>query len=198
MAAIGIFSGTFDPVHSGHIAFCRAAVQAATLEKVVLLPEAAPRGKSPVTSLAHRRAMLELATAADPHLEVLTLPDKRFSVARTLPRLQQLFAGHKLSLLVGSDVVQTFAHRWPGLETLLAEMELIIGLRAGDTASTVEGLLEAVQRAMPKLTLRYRLLDSPYAQAASSQIRSVGAVPAHLPPPVTAYIAAHRLYAERV
>ena len=197
MAGIGIFAGTFDPVHSGHIAFCQAALRAADLERVVLLPEGSPRGKTRVTSLAHRRAMLELVSAADSRLEVLTLPSKRFSVAETLPQLQQRFAGHPLSLLIGSDVVRTFADRWPDLGALVAEMELIIGLRAGDTPAEMERLLHALQQAFPATPIRYRFIGSPHARAASSQIRARGVPAPHLTPLVAAYIAAHRLYAER-
>lgn len=199
MAGVGIFPGTFDPIHSGHIAFCVAALAAGNLEKVVLLPEPKPHGKPRVAPLEHRQAMIALAAAGHPRLEVLALPGQQFSVAKTLPQLQHYFAGARLSLLIGSDVVRTFAYRWPDLETLLAELELLIALRSSDTQQGVENHMQAVQETVPAVRVRYQLIGSPHARASSSRIRADGsAAGLELAPSVATYIAAHRLYAGSV
>ena len=47
--SVGIYSGTFDPVHTGHVAFALEAAQVANLQKVVFLPEETPREKTPTS-----------------------------------------------------------------------------------------------------------------------------------------------------
>ncbi|MEI8338988.1 MAG: adenylyltransferase/cytidyltransferase family protein, partial [bacterium] len=82
---IGIFSGSFDPVHEGHIEFALQAIKVAKLDYLYFLPDIEPRHKSDVTHVAHRLEMLNLAIKPHPSLRVLELPDKKFSIATTLP-----------------------------------------------------------------------------------------------------------------
>ena len=195
MARIGIFSGTFDPVHSGHIAFCTAALAAAGLDRILLVPEPCPRGKAHVGSLEHRRAMLELSVRGEPRLSVLELPGERFTVAETLPHLEERFCGDDLYLLLGSDVVRTFTHGWPDLEKLLARMRLVIGLRAGDNPGAVQGLLDVVRQRHPALVIHATVIDSVHAYATSTSVRTAAGPATPLHPQVAAYITTHQLYA---
>lgn len=146
MSKIGIFSGSFDPVHAGHIAFALEAAQTASLDKVYFLPEALPRHKSGVTHFAHRLAMLKIALKPHKSLEVLELADKQFSVSKTLPKLQKKFAGDELHLLIGSDVlVSLAAGQWELSEHLLSSMSLVVGVRGRQKAHDTESLLQFVQ-----------------------------------------------------
>src|SRR5437868_3133041 len=107
MARIGIFPGTFDPVHKGHIAFCLSAAARANLDSVILLPEAEPRRKQPRATFAHRWNMIQEAVADYAQIDARTLPSRQFTVAETLPELRALFPGMQLVLLAGSDVAQS-------------------------------------------------------------------------------------------
>lgn len=131
---IGIFSGTFDPVHAGHITFALEAIKEAGLGKVYFLPEQRPRRKTGVTHYAHRMAMLRLALRPYKDLEILDLPDKQFSVNATLPRLKKLFPGSELSMLVGSDMLDVLTSneveaQWPNYKQFLKSVNLIAGVR---------------------------------------------------------------------
>jgi nicotinate-nucleotide adenylyltransferase len=68
---IGIYSGTFDPVHSGHISFALQSLKAAKLDKVYFLPERRPRNKQQVEHFGHRVAMLKRAIKPYPEFNVL-------------------------------------------------------------------------------------------------------------------------------
>ena len=186
MARIGIFSGTFDPVHAGHVAFAQAALAACRLDRVVFAPEANPRAKPQVAPLEHRVAMLELALEGKADLSVLQLESIQFSVQQTLPELRALFPNDELTLLVGSDVVETFAYRWPGLDDLLQAMDLAVGLRTGADQAAVTKQLQAVQA-------RFQLVESPHPHAASEPIRGAQLL-VHAIPAVTAYAERFRLY----
>jgi nicotinate-nucleotide adenylyltransferase len=138
---IGIYAGTFDPVHSGHVAFALQSLQAAGLDKIYFLPERRPRGKRHVEHFGHRAAMLERALEPHPALEVLELEDGSFSVNRTLPRLKKRFPGAELVFLFGSDVAQSLAD-WPGAARLLDGGEAVIGIRSRDKREDVRRAVE--------------------------------------------------------
>lgn len=164
---VGIYSGTFDPVHKGHVAFALKAAETAGLDKVYFLPEAVPRRKKGVTHYAHRMAMLRLATKPYERLEILDLPDKRFTVKQTLPRLEKLFGDDELHLLIGSDVVQYLPSGWPGVDRLLEKMRLIVGIR-GD--ANQQGIVSTLQDIIPARDFYIVQSDSKHAR--SEDIRS--------------------------
>lgn len=131
---VGIYAGTFDPVHAGHISFALQAIEAAGLDVVYFMPERRPRGKQGVEHFGHRVAMLKKAVRPHKKLKVLELEDVSFAVKTSLPRLHKRFAGAQLSFLFGSDVAGYVAG-WPNAERLLQTSELIVGMRAADSES---------------------------------------------------------------
>ncbi len=161
---IGIYAGTFDPVHSGHIAFALQALSAVHLERVYFLPERQPRNKRQVEHFGHRVGMLERALKPHPQLEVLELVDSSFSVQRTLPQLQRRFAGDQLVFLFGSDVVAGLAD-WPNADRLLQDAELVIGIRSKDKRDNLRRIIES----WPSQPRSVTMFDS-YAPAVSSGI----------------------------
>lgn len=166
MKRIGIYSGTFDPVHAGHVTFALQAREAARLDKVYFMPEREPRRKVGVEHYGHRYAMLERAVRPHTHLAVLDTTDKYFNVTRTLPRLQQLFPGVELVLLLGSDVAQ-FVPQWQHVDTLVKNVSFCIGLRTGAER-------EAVAQIFTELGLpaeRLIMIESYAADVSSSGIR---------------------------
>lgn len=130
MKNIGIFAGSFDPVHKGHIAFSLEAIKQTSLDEVYFLPEIQPRGKEGITHVGHRVAMLNLALEPYEHLHVLELPDKQFTVTKTLPRLKQKFPAAKLFLLMGSDTAAGLP-AWPNVGVLLNRLDVIVASRKG-------------------------------------------------------------------
>lgn len=136
-ARIGIYAGTFDPVHSGHLTFALQAMEAGKLDHIYFLPERRPRNKLNVTHFGHRVAMLKRALDPHPAFSVLELVDVRFSIERTLPELQQQFSTDQLVFLFGSDVITSIT-QWPNADRLLEMSELIIGLRNDDDRDTVK------------------------------------------------------------
>src|SRR5688572_27140829 len=105
---IGIYSGTFDPIHLGHVAFAKEALKQCGLEKVYFLVEPRPRRKQGVKALEHRQAMVELAIAKEPALGSIILDHARFSVRQTLPVLQARFEGSEIVFLMGDDMLAHF------------------------------------------------------------------------------------------
>src|SRR6187401_1771674 len=110
---IGLFGGSFDPVHQGHLHAARAAAAAFRLDRVVFVPAFESPHKTGVrmASGAHRTRMLELAIAHDPTFCISLLelerggPSYTIDTVRELPRAIGERADCALFLIVGSDNV---------------------------------------------------------------------------------------------
>ena len=134
---IGIYSGTFDPVHAGHMAFALQALEQAKLDRIYFLPERRPRHKPGVEHFAHRVAMLKQATLPYQQFYVLEAVDTAFTVKRTLPMLKQKFKRDQLVFLFGSDAV-TDLPNWPYAAQLLNASELVIAAREGKNTTDLQ------------------------------------------------------------
>lgn len=188
----GIFAGSFDPIHQGHVDFALSAIRRAKLDKVYFLPEAKPRTKPTASHLAHRLAMLKLAILPHSSLDVLELPDRQFTVGKSLPRLNQKFHDDELFLMIGSDLLEHLGD-WPLADRLLTRMGLIIGLRHGFRAEKAKTLI----RQLPIKTGEVFILSSPGAKVSSAAIRQAvrsGQKPENLDSKVYEYIKSSWLY----
>lgn len=163
---VGVYSGVFDPVHAGHVAFALQARKAARLDKVYFLPERTPRHKPGAEHYAHRVAMLTQALKPHPGLEVLELPEARFTVAKTRPRLEHMLPGVRFVLLCGAQTVASMPS-WPHVSGLLSSWEVCVALRADDTEEAV--LHSANQLPVPPQKLY--VVTSSRPQLSSSSIR---------------------------
>jgi nicotinate-nucleotide adenylyltransferase len=178
---VGIFPGTFDPVHSGHISFALATISKAKVDKVYFLLEKSPRNKPEVTPFRHRLAMLKLV-AAGGKLDVLELSDRQFSVQKTLPVIQKLFPDDQMSLLLGADTAAGLSN-WPSIDQLFEAMAIVVGLREEETSL---GNLPELNNA------RITYINSHDRQIKSSQVRA-GDLRV-VPPKVRTYIKQNNLY----
>lgn len=193
---IGIFSGSFDPVHKGHIAFALEAAKAAGLDKVYFAPETKPRRKPHVTHIAHRLAMLQLAVRSQPRLGVLELPGKYFLPKTTMAHLRKQFPEDTLVLLLGSDLFEHLvehAEQWPHVEYLLGKVELAVASRAGQSDKTVQAQVQK----LPVQPLGFVVVHNHQPELSSGQVRE--AMAAHktstaVPPSVQRYAQEHWLY----
>lgn len=164
---IGIYAGTFDPVHAGHIAFALQAMDHARLDKLYLLPERRPRQKKGVEHFGHRVAMLRKAIQPHPKFEVLELDDVSFSIVRTLPKLRDQFRGDQLVFLFGSDAVVDLPV-WPQADRFLKEAELVIGCRTGDDTDRLQGLIDS----WPMQPRSCLIFDSYAPEVSSGRVRA--------------------------
>lgn len=194
MKKVGIYSGTFDPVHDGHIAFARDAIKQRGLDKVFFLVEPRPRRKQGVKAMEHRVAMVQLAIKDDDKLGSIVLEQQRFTATDTLPVLTERFKGAELYLLMGDDMLSHFAS-WPHVEELIRGVKFVIGIRKF-TRTEVNRRLKIIQRTRG-LALDYSLFKASKSEHASTSIRMSfrkGKVPAGVNPAVAKYIQQEGLY----
>lgn len=135
LTAVGVFGGTFDPVHYGHLRSALELVERLQLQQLRLMPCATPphRGQ-PACSAHHRAAMVELAVAGEPRLACDRRELQRTGASYTIDSLKALRAelGDTLSLglVMGCDAVLgiTSWHRW---QELLDYAHVVVMARPG-------------------------------------------------------------------
>lgn len=168
---IGLFGGTFDPVHRGHLALARAAKERCKLSRILFVPANVPPHKQtqPLSPYAHRYAMVALATAQEkdfvPSLleapEDLEPPSRRKAKAApekpnyTIDTVRRVKASLKRSdrlfLLIGIDAFKEIA-QWYQAEALFRECEFVVASRPGFFLADVANALPASLRPRQEVT----------------------------------------------
>jgi nicotinate-nucleotide adenylyltransferase len=164
---IGLFGGTFDPVHRGHIALARAAQEQCKLHRIHFVPAHIPphKQRQPLAPFLHRFAMLVLATAQEkafvPSLaeapewsgvERKAREEKPNYTIDTVRRLRRsLKASDKLFLLIGMDAFADIA-QWHQAEALFRECEFVVAGRPGYSLADVANALPLSLRPRPEVT----------------------------------------------
>ena len=199
MERIGIYGGTFNPPHLGHIQAAKAAVQALDLTRLLLIPDnIAPHKELPPGSPApeQRLEMLRLATQDAPELEVSDLELRREGVSytfETVLALSEQYPEAQLFLLMGTDMFVSF-DTWKNTDIILSHAALGVLCR-GD-----KGEQEAIAEKAAQLSAggaRVELVTNPVLAISSTQLRRLIAFDCaepFLPKPVAEYIRQHGLY----
>ena len=194
MQKIGIFSGAFDPIHDGHIAFAQEAIDQAGLSKIFFLIEPRPRHKQGVKAFEHRVEMVRLAIADYPRFGLIMLDQPRFNVHETWPQLQARFEGASLSMLMGEDVFSRLSY-WPHVDELITNVTFVVGVRHG-TMTQLQDHLHVIERTR-HVRLKWRMFQPSQSMQTSTRVRAAlrqGTVPRGIAPKVLAYIKDNGLY----
>ncbi|MDB5163572.1 MAG: Cytidyltransferase-related protein [Candidatus Saccharibacteria bacterium] len=197
MKKVGIYSGTFDPIHNGHLAFAEQAIKACGLDKIFFLTEPRPRRKQGVKAFEHRAHMVGLATRHNPQFGSIVLEQTQFTPHQTLPLLKNRFKHAELYMLMGEDMLKHLAD-WPHVDELVEAVHLIVGSRQ-NTPAQVRRALQAIN-ATRGLNFAYTVIDAKHSQLSSSQVKAhlrAGNITADVQPAVADYIHKHHLYASR-
>jgi nicotinate-nucleotide adenylyltransferase len=153
---IGLLGGTFDPIHRGHTALALAASEKFDLGKIYFIPANVPphKQKRPLTSYAHRYAMIVLATADNKKFlpSLAEAPDDEnrssqpnYSIDTVRRFKQKMKKSDKLFFLIGIDAFLDIA-KWREPEALLRECEFIVASRPGYSLADVANSLPQSMR----------------------------------------------------
>lgn len=195
---IGIFGGTFDPVHNAHLFVAESARRLEGLDKVLFVPNTHAHYRSAAAaSVEHRVAMLLGAIASNPHFDVDDSdlrPGASGFTADLIPHVRQKFPHAQLSFVTGADSLASNA--WVRLEEVLEALDFfVVAPRAGITADAVSRVLAAVPA---RLRDRVRTLNLPELPESATLVRTLLAqgksVRYLVPEAVWQYVVAHQLY----
>lgn len=196
---IGIYGGTFNPPHVGHLICAQEALIQLSLDRVVFIPAAVPPHK-PVPDdpgAEHRLGMCRAAVRDDERFEVSDVEVRRGGTSYTLDTLEELNTSvpdSHLFLILGADMAASLP-RWHRPERILELATLALAERAGtpdtavtDALSSVAGGERALHFDMPTIDLSSTVIRS--RAAAGQSIRYL------VPEPVAGYIRSYSLYQE--
>ena len=199
---IGVYGGTFDPPHIGHVTAARAAMEVLGLDKLVLVPDAQPPHKAlPEGSAApqQRYDMAVLATAAlGKRAEVSDMELRRSGVsytADTLAALREQYPDDTLYLLMGSDMFLSL-HNWRRPEAIMAMAHIApFSREAEDEPAAFAAQSARLER---EFGAQVTVVPNPQVvELSSTEVRAAlaqGGGEDLLPPPVWGYIRREHLY----
>lgn len=164
---IGIFGGSFNPPHVGHLAVAEACAEAAGLDRVLFVPAATPPHKRGDPSLAPpsaRLAMVEAAVSDNPRFEVSDVEVTRGEVSYTVDTLRQLAVDHEeLALILGGDSLAGFP-TWREPEAIVDLARLVVYRRPVDGVDLA---------ALPDwLAERVTVVEGPLLELSSTELRA--------------------------
>lgn len=188
---IGLYGGTFNPVHNGHVAAAHGAKKSMSLDKVIFIPSGHPplKGNDGLAEGKHRAAMLDCALAGEHGMEVSTIEIDRDGPSFTVDTVRILRtrfpADSELFFLLGDDCVDRLP-QWKGIDELHDILRFLIIPRFEENAAQHDDRLISLEMARVKIS--------------STQIKALysdGQRPdsALLPPVVADYIERNYLYA---
>ena len=199
MEKIGIFGGSFNPPHLGHVHAARYAALSLGLDRLMLIPS----GKTPckpvpelTASPEQRLRMLSIAFGSVPIAEVSSMELDRGGESYTWETVRQIREGNpeaELFLLLGTDMFLKFP-QWADADKLCGEVTLV-SMNRGEKGEQ-ENLIRAAAR-IEGMGGRTVLLDNPVKSISSSQVRRLLAfegADSFLPEGVLSYIRREKLY----
>lgn len=135
MKKIGIYSGSFNPIHHGHVMLANYLVEFSDLDELwfVVSPQNPLKKKEDLLDDADRLKMVQLAIGADPRFHVsdveLHLPTPSFTI-NTLTTLSEQYPDFQFVFICGMDSLQNL-HRWREYQRILDNYKLLVFPRAG-------------------------------------------------------------------
>jgi nicotinate-nucleotide adenylyltransferase len=162
---IGLYFGTFNPIHVGHLIIANHMAEHADLDQIwmVVTPHNPLKKKSTLLDDYHRLQMVHLATEDFPRIKP---SDIEFKLAQpnytvnTLVHLQEKHPNYEFSLIMGEDNLKSF-HKWKNYEVILAHHDIYVYPRISSEAENLE------LKNHPKI----HLIDAPVVEISSTFIR---------------------------
>jgi nicotinate-nucleotide adenylyltransferase len=197
---IGVFGGSFDPVHMGHLTIAQDAVEQLELSRLIFVPAAVPPHKQEKTLVEgrHRLEMLQLATESNLSFEVSDMELQRGGISYTFDTMRQIqfeHPGAELFFIIGLDSLVEL-HLWRNIEPLLEMCTVVPFARGGEDSAKIAQQIQLSN--VWKTKLLERLIRIHEIEISASEIRmrlAEGLSIRYLvPPEVEMYIAEHHLY----
>ena len=140
MPEIGLMGGSFNPIHCGHVALARAALESGRVERVLFLPTGnPPHKKEGLADKFDRLRMVELAVEHEAGMAVCREEIDRDGViytVDTLAALKRKMPDCTLTYLIGADTLRALG-TWRRVETVIERCKILVMMREGETREEV-------------------------------------------------------------
>ena len=200
-ATLGLFGGTFDPIHFGHLLTARSVLEQLQLSELCFVPSAQPphKGDVNIISFSHRAAMVKLGINDETGLTVDECEGKRDGPSYTLDTVKyfrELKPDVALYWIIGADSLADL-HTWYHVDQLVDACEIITACRPGWEQPDLTHL-ESVLRRKQLAKVRRGILETPRIDISATDIRGRAAesksIRYQVPEAVREYIDDHQLY----
>ena len=199
---IGVFGGTFNPIHTGHLILAEAAYEEFGLDEILFVPTGISNLKDPSVILDKktRITLTGEAIGENPHFALSTIetdrPGKSYTF-ETLELMNQEYPNSEYYLIIGADSLFQI-EQWKRPADIMKNAVILAAKRKG---STTQELLDKIEEIKEKYDADIRLLPCTYIDISSTEIRErikAGKSIRYLVPEVTEnYIKKHHLYEDR-
>lgn len=191
---LGVFGGTFDPIHIAHLIIAERVREEMGLDRVLFIPAALPPHKTDrmLSPAWQRLAMVRLAIAHSPWFEACDLEIRRGGISYTIDTLRELrqyyhVQAHELFLIIGSDSLKEMGS-WREPESIFEECAVVVVTRPGFDCHD----------APAHFARRAKMVPAPSVDLSSSEIRARvrdgKSIRYLVPPGVDRFIHEHGLY----
>ncbi|MDP9024570.1 MAG: nicotinate-nucleotide adenylyltransferase, partial [Candidatus Eremiobacteraeota bacterium] len=195
---IGIFGGTFDPVHNAHLFVAESARILENLERVLFVPTSNQHYRSHAeVSAEHRCAMILGAIASNPAFKLDDTDlraDASGYTADLIPRLRAKFPDAKFTFIIGADSLANST--WQRFDEVLEDLErFVIAPRPGVRADALQNVLAVVPKSLRERIATLNMPEIPNSATLIRTLLSQGRSVRYLvPEPVWQYLRSHELY----
>jgi nicotinate-nucleotide adenylyltransferase len=202
MRRVGIFGGTFDPVHYGHLVVAEEVYVTLQLTEMVFVPSGQPPHKThaEITAAEHRLEMLELAIASNPHFTVsrvdLDRPGPSYT-ADTLRLLRKQWGGNTaIYFIIGGDSLEELLS-WHNPSGILRQLTHLVAVRRPGYNES-EAYYDWLEARLPGIKQRLLIVDAPQFDISGTDLRKRVAegrpIKYQTPDSVESYIIQYGLY----
>jgi len=199
---LGIFGGTFDPVHFGHLALAEECLAAANLDELWLVPAASPphKGGKKLSRFDQRKEMLELAIAGNEKFKVEPMeadrPGPSFTID-TLEEIQKRKPNDELFLIIGGDSALEFS-TWKDPAKIASLATIIVRIRPGFSMPTEQEFISQLGKELGVVPKVIFVAGPPFLDVSSSllkeRVSNNKSIRYLLPRAVEVYIQQKKLY----
>lgn len=197
---IGIFGGSFNPIHYGHLLMAESAYEQIGLDKVIFIPLKYPAHKSASDILEdeHRLKMLELAISDNLHFEISNYELKKDTTSytfETLTYLSTIYKNDELYFILGGDSYNNLIN-WKEPQIIINHATLLVVNRDKESNNKLKEITKEYNKFFENLKVEY--INMPAIGISSTDIRhkiqQSNSIRYYLPDAVIHYIKKHNIY----
>ena len=173
---IGLYFGTYNPIHVGHLIIANHMAEFADLDQIwmVVTPHNPLKKKATLLDDQQRLQMVYLATEDYPKIKPsdieFKLPQPSYTVI-TLAHLQEKYPNHEFSLIMGEDNLKTL-HKWRNYEVILENHDIYVYPRLEAKGRTGEAISDEPENVELKSHPKIHVIDAPIVEISSTFIRN--------------------------
>jgi nicotinate-nucleotide adenylyltransferase len=196
---IGVFGGTFDPLHVAHLRVAEEVAEKQRLDQVIFIPAGRPpHRRAPLASPAHRLAMVRLGVAGNPRFTCSDCEVRRPGLSFTVDTLAALHAEYpraRFFLLMGMDQLREL-HAWRDLPRLLSLCRVVAFSRPGQPLPRLGNIVGPAGAPLSPRAFTVQSVSALDISGTDVRRRAHRGESLRylVPEPVAAYLQKHRLY----